>query len=214
MHHIQHGTPGLRQAQVCKRSITLTSLTLRVKNTTDLSPTSQASLWLLWSGLKSSCSVYSSPLTRSRTSNRMRERKGWRHSLWDPGKVILVSTPASSSNEGTNLQATYTKYMELLILQPKVSNKEGVQWPGECSSPSCVACSKLTTIRLVDWEVHPRFHSQEALILSAKLAACHPCGKYRCSDSVGWQGACQSGFLAMRFVYRRLKRRASSALKG
>lgn len=104
----------------------------------------------------------------------MRDRKGWRHSLRAPGKFVFVSTPASSSNEDTNLQATYTKYMELLILQPNASNKEGVQRPGECSSPHVRHVPTWTIISLMDREVHPWFNSMGALILWASICCLSP----------------------------------------
>lgn len=163
MYHIQHSTPGFRQAQACKGSLTLTSLTLRVKYTSDLNPPP----------LKLHCGYYdldwkvhillTLPLSQGPGQATEWEIGRDEDSLRDPGKAVLVSTPASSSSEDINLQATYTKYVELLILQPNTSNKEGLQRPRQCSSPSRVACSNLDNNQFGGPGVHPWFNSTGSL---------------------------------------------------
>lgn len=143
----------------------------------------------------------------------MRDRKRWRQPT-GPGKGCPCEHPclqqqwrhqlASNIHQVRGASNFTTQYFQ----QRRAAAAKAVQFTFTCGmfqlGQQSVWWTRSSSLIQLYWE--PGFSEQA-------LAACHPCGKYKCSGSMGWQGACQRGFLAVRCVHRRLKRRAGSALE-
>lgn len=179
-----------------------------------LSPTSHASLWLLWHRVRNSHSTYSSSPTKSRASNRRRTRKGWRHSPGNLGKDVPMSIAASSSKEDTGFEAKYALSVLLLILYPNFSNKE---W-GAISQESSAHLHAWdiptqTTMSLVDWEVHLWLSFLGELWFFGQVhIAGWLHGRYKGIGSSSGQGAFWRGYWQWDVHREGLKRRPGSAV--